>query len=415
MTRVGAAVLGAVLLLAAPAAATTYVLPADETLVEQASVVAQASVAAVEPSPINGPPSTDYFVQIERVLKGYVAGGTVVVRVPGGIGPDGVGLKISGAPVFREGERLLLFLAPRSDGTYGVLHLMLGAFHERQSGGHRVAVRALSEASELAPAAGEEAEGAEPLRDFHGFAEWIGEAAAGRPAEPSYFLAGFAGAERFDEPPLLRDACTQLAFRWSDFDRGEGVSWHLRAGPARGTGERRAFDRARRSWERDAGVGLRLRRSPRSGSAAGMGAHDGLNTVLFGDPNDLVSGAFGCRTGGLVSVTGIWFDNGRGQACERTSPGRKLSYGGRRYLEILEADTVVNDGASCLFAGGAELPSRLLAHELGHSLGLAHGGDATSLMWAELAPGAPAGPSPAERRALARIYRDPSDDDRPPR
>ena len=89
-------------LMAAAAGATSYVMTPDEALVDGAAVIAQVTVESVEPAPIAGPPSTDYFVQIERLLKGHVTGSTVVVRVPGGIGPDGIGLHLWGAPAFRQ-------------------------------------------------------------------------------------------------------------------------------------------------------------------------------------------------------------------------------------------------------------------------------------------------------------------------
>jgi hypothetical protein len=135
-------------LLALPAGATTFTMISDSALADQAALIVQATVLASEPAPIAGPPSTDTFFQVERVVKGYVAGSTIVVRVLGGIGTDGIGLRIWGAPSFRQGERTLLFLEPRGDGTYAILHLMLGAFHERQVGDSRLAVRNLAETAE---------------------------------------------------------------------------------------------------------------------------------------------------------------------------------------------------------------------------------------------------------------------------
>ena len=95
--------------------ATTYKMMSDDHLADAASAIAQVRVTAVEPSPVAGMPSTDYLVQIERLVKGFVPGSTLVVRVPGGIGADGLGLKIWGAPAFRRGERALLFLAPHAE------------------------------------------------------------------------------------------------------------------------------------------------------------------------------------------------------------------------------------------------------------------------------------------------------------
>ena len=93
--------LAAALLLIAPAAhALVYVIPADEVMVERSPVIVFDEVVATEPGPAGGPLSTDVMFQVEEVLKGFVPGGTIVVRQPGGVGPDGlvgrvVGLRCS--------------------------------------------------------------------------------------------------------------------------------------------------------------------------------------------------------------------------------------------------------------------------------------------------------------------------------
>src|SRR5262245_42684084 len=127
LTRRALPFLALLLLAVAPAVATSYVAVSDENLVRQASVIAEVRVAAVEPAPAKSGPSTDYLVEIDRLIKGYTAGSSIVVRVVGGPQPGGMGLKIWGAPAFQEGDRALLFLKERSDGSYGILHLMLGA------------------------------------------------------------------------------------------------------------------------------------------------------------------------------------------------------------------------------------------------------------------------------------------------
>ncbi len=393
--------------------ATSYVLVPDEALVDEAAVVVQATVEVVEPAPIAGPPSTDYFIQIERLLKGYVTGSTIVVRLPGGIGPDGIGLRIWGVPEFRVGERLLLFLAPRGDGTYGVLHLMLGAFSEVEAGGARVAVRSLSEALSVPVAEGSAAPLArEPMRDFAGFVNWITDRAGSLQRPIDYYLDPALGDLRELRPTgrLLDDRCTQLNFRWSDFDRDQAVKWSFDGAGFDGKGAGRgAFLRARRVWTRATNGAVTLQNGGVVRGKSALGGFDGVNLVAFGDPGGDLAGRFSCSSGGVLALSGIWFDNGRGQSCERVGAGRKVAYRGRQHLEILGADILVNDGASCLLSRDMSYASRVFAHELGHSLGLSHSAGA-SVMSGELSKEIDGAEplAPDDLKAAEELYRAPA-------
>src|SRR4051812_40152679 len=158
----------AFVLSAGPLRATTYMMMPDSALADQAAAVVDARIVGVDSAPIvDGMPSTDYLIEVNRVVKGDVPGSTLVVRVPGGINPQGLGLKIWGAPQFTEGENALLFLAPAKDGTYHILHLMLGAFHRRSLNGKSVALRDLSEAHEVGK--GTDLGGEDAVRDFDRF------------------------------------------------------------------------------------------------------------------------------------------------------------------------------------------------------------------------------------------------------
>ena len=179
---------------ARPALATSFVMMSDAALADQAAVVVDARVVAAEPAAVyDRAPATDYRIEVDRVLKGDVPGGVLVVRVPGGVDPvTGIGFKAFGAPEFAANERTLLFLRPAGDGTYSVLHLMLGAFHLRAQGGRKVAVRDLSEAHEI-ELPGRPAEG-DDLRDFDAFSSWIEERAEGA-ARPRDYVLGKSTAE----------------------------------------------------------------------------------------------------------------------------------------------------------------------------------------------------------------------------
>lgn len=147
MTRLALpATLTACLTLAAlPIEAASFVLPSDRELARQAEWVVEGSIRGWEMAAEGAMPVTRYHLEVERILQGDGLPGVVTVRVAGGYTQDGTGLELSGAPRFGRGEGVLLFLVSRSDGTFGVLHLALGAFHRvRGPAGQELALRDLS-------------------------------------------------------------------------------------------------------------------------------------------------------------------------------------------------------------------------------------------------------------------------------
>lgn len=346
------------LLLALPAGAATYVPMADAALVDQAPLIVQGTVETVGPAPEEtGLAATDSAVRIERVLKGEMEEGeTLTVRVPGGERPDGVGLWAPGAPRFAEGERVLLFLAPGEDGTWGPLHLLLGAFHAVEAGGRRLAVRDLSEAVAVGRA------GEEPVRDMDLFGDWIAARAAG-----SEVPAGYAVTALREKHTLILDPVTRLSARWFVFDTGGSVAWRShRSGqaglPGGGADEVQA---ALAAWSGDPATTVRYAYAGTTTAPTGFARPDGVNTILFDDPNHELPGQFDCETGGLLAYAVFWYASRVPRV-----------WNGESHYPIGEGDVVTQDGASCVYQStdpaGKAIAARLFTHELGHTLGLGH-------------------------------------------
>lgn len=391
------ALLSVLPLLAVPAGATTFQMVQDSALADQARAIVRAKVVGVEPSTLGDRPATDYIVEVERVLKGDLPGSTVVVRVPGGIRPDGVGLKIWGAPAMAEGESALLFLVPGEDGTFRVLHLMLGAFHRRASQGRSLALRDLSEAQEVRP----DGVGAatDEVRDFDRFADWIADRAAGIVRGRDYLVGGSG------QPRSAIDAFTFMtgdddnAIRWFDFDEGRSVAWRVNSGGQPGLGLDAtigAFNVALQSWTGDAATNIRYTYAGTTSASAGFDRSDDVNTILFEDPGDASSeGAFECGSGGVIAVGGPWYyDSTR-------------AYKGKSYHAAAEADIVTNDGTSCFFQDNPKVAEEVFAHELGHTLGLGHSQTRDALMYSRAHDdGRGARLHADDRAAIAEAYGD---------
>lgn len=349
-----------------PVSAATYLLGPDSELVAAADLVVEGRVSGTALSARGG--STTYLVEIDRVLAGWAPGSTVAVRVVGG-SSDAASVDFHGVPRFAAGDSVILFLVARGDGQWGILHLAMGAFHQIEAGGQRLALRMLDDAqlldTETGSAADKVAEEAGRLRDWDKFAHWVSRRASGDLAEPDYLVPSTAEAIEagWAKYTFLRSSGTPI--RWFDFDSGGRVDWLAVAGGQTGVpgGGFSELQGALGAWNASVSQ-INLRYVGTTGGSLGFDTPDGKNTLLFDDPNDDMPGRFSCSGGGTLAIGGPWFST--------SNPG---TWKGTTYFRALEADIITNDGIGCYFITSPDrfaAARELFGHELGHTLGLGH-------------------------------------------
>jgi len=345
----------------------------DARLADQSPLIIEGRITSRDDSPRWIQPSTDYLINVERVLKGEPVASTIQVRVPGGLRPDGIGLWVPGSPRFREGERVLLFLNPAADGSYQVSRL--GAFHRVEAGGRAYWLRDLGTAREPFPPREDHPAPGDRPRVADLFSSWLEERANGI-ARPADYLPAPAGTLRqvVDNFNLHTGNPAGLNLRWFEFDTGQAVHWRSESKGQSGVagGGHAEFQHALAAWNADKASNVNFVYDGTIESTGSFDRPTGQNTIAF-DTSVFPWG--NCGAGAhvendidkdAVGNFAFWFDTNQSRM-----------YKGRPVYAIYEAHVSTNIGISCLFG---ELPNdssrsayaeEMFGHQLGHVLGIA--------------------------------------------
>jgi len=357
--------LPALLVLLAPAlSAITWVVPADRFEIERSSAVIVGRVlrSHVERVPGSGI-ETVTDVALEEAIKGD-PGFLVRLHVPGGVLGDEASL-LPGAPSFTDGERVLLFLYRREDGSFAINDLQLGAFHFVDG----LFVR---DESELV---GWDPNGAvhmERPRSAERFLDYVRGVARGEGVAENYFVSPARSASDGLRP--VADAAFTATSYMLQYTGGVGSRWNVFPSAVnwnQGNSETGALgsgtpqiNAAFNAW--NAGGTHYVLSGATANTKGFLDAADGVNNIVF-EKNLTSAGLqpFSCTNGGALGMGGM----------------KKAGFGagahvfhGETFATTLEADVSMNQGlADCTTAQLApgEFQS-VITHELGHTLGFRH-------------------------------------------
>lgn len=338
----------AVVLVAPALSAITYVVPTDRFEIERSSA---AIVGRVLRSDVSGA-ETITEVAIEEAIKGN----------PGFLVPVHVPRDVLGAPSFADGERVLLFLYRRADGSFVVNDLQLGAFHFVDG----LFVRDQSELVGWDPD-GKVHE--ERPRSAERFLDYVRGVARGDAVSGDYFVSAraFVANVKVDATYTATSYTLQynggVGSRWNVFP--SAVNWNQgnSESGALGSGTPQ-INAAFNAW--NAGGAHYVLTSATPNTKGFLEASDGVNNIVF--EKDLTSFGlqpFSCTNGGALGLGGM----------------KKAGFGasahvfhGETFATTLEADVSMNQGiANCTTAQLAPGEfATVITHEIGHTLGFRH-------------------------------------------
>jgi hypothetical protein len=339
-----------VVLFARDLTATTWVVPTDRFEIERSSAIV---VGRVLRSHVEGL-ETVTDVAVEEAIKGD-PGFLVQVHAPDGV---------LGAPSFAEGERILLLLYRRGDGSFAVNDLQLGAFHF-------VAGLLLRDESELV---GWDPDGRvheERPRSAERFLDYVRAVVRGEAADDAYFVAPEASAAKarvasnaaFTATSYTLQYAGGVGSRWNVFPAA--VNWNQGNSEtgALGSGTPQ-INAAFSAW--NAGGTHYVLAGATANTNGFLDAADGVNNIVF-EKNLTSAGIqpFSCTNGGALGLGGM-HKAGFGAGAH--------VFHGETFATTLEADVSMNQGiANCTTSQLApgEFAS-VITHELGHTLGFRH-------------------------------------------
>ena len=357
-----------VLAIAAPSFAITYIVPPDRFEIERAGAIVVGRVLGTHVESTRFGIETVTSIAIEEAIKGN-PGNAVQVHTPGGTF-DGETRFVPGLPAFTDGERVLLLLQQRDDGSYVISDLGLGTFRfVRDTNGRELVIR------NEADVEGWDIRGSvyvEQQRSAERFLDYVRGVARGEVVAEDYIVPAMPRMVTAESlHPIAKAAFTASSYlliygsglgtRWNVFpgsvswNQGNSETGHLGSGAAE-------INAAFSIW--NAGGANYVLSSANANPNGFTDATDGTNNIVF-EKNLTSAGIqpFSCSSGGTLGIAGMTRANfGAGSH----------TFHGETFGTTLEADVSFNQGLGACTNFPSETFKSLIVHEVGHTLGFRH-------------------------------------------
>jgi hypothetical protein len=327
-------------LLASAASATVFQPANDRQLADRSEAVVVATVReASSRVRADGYVVTDYRLDVERTIKGAAAG-TITVSEIGGVAGSRFTF-ISDSAAYTPGERVMVFLKKRGDGTYFTTSMAMGKFSfTRDASGEAVLIRNVSELKN------------DPARRADAFERFVssGKSVAYTTTLTPISNALHPHATAFPASAYVKQLCgTPGCFpsRVAGGESGGGLAFRS-SGSLAGVDGPGGITNAVATWTNDPASFIVLTYAGAATSSA-PNADDGENGVYLGysgPDNGFCDGSQACTLG-----SGDFANN---------------VYKGETFVGITDADIIIRPGVN------AAQYAVLITHEVGHAIGFRH-------------------------------------------